>query len=443
VLWRPGIAAVFALIIACAGRGSGGTGGGSASGGGSAAGGGGMMASGGGSPSDGGATGGGATGGGSTCAGCISGPFAEPVDFSIAPGGSTVVTGDFNGDGKVDVAVLRPTDWMVSVLINTTPSGGNVPAFLPAVDVFTRVHPSGLAAADFDRDGRLDFAVGAPLHNGIAVLLNRTGAGATSPAFADGVEFDAGQPVSAVLSGDFNGDGIADIAGFGSTAASVLVNQAAPDASLPSFADAVLGTVALDGGNCQVAAVGDLDANGSDDLICSLNRPCIDVDTALNFPSGGAPTFSGPQEFTANSCDTDFGIASAVGVGDFNSDGRLDVVFMDHSIEVLASTTDAGSTLLSFAAPDPVGYPFFPPGSFVVTDFDQDSRLDLGIADDGWIGVSLNTTSTTSVTPTFDLVFADEAPAPITAIAAGDLSGDSKPDLVVLFGSTVRVYLMR
>jgi hypothetical protein len=116
---------------------------------------------------------------------------------------------------------------------------------------------------------------------------------------------------------------------------------------------------------------------------------------------------------------------------------------MDHSIEVLASTTDAGSTLLSFAAPDPVGYPFFPPGSFVVTDFDHDSRLDLGIADDGWIGVSLNTTSTISAAPTFDLVFADEEPAPITAITAGDLNGDSKPDLVVLFGSTVRVYLMR
>jgi DNA-binding winged helix-turn-helix (wHTH) protein len=49
--------------------------------------------------------------------------------------GYTITAGDFNGDGKLDLAVVNPVDGSVSVLLNATEPGGSIVRFAPPIRV--------------------------------------------------------------------------------------------------------------------------------------------------------------------------------------------------------------------------------------------------------------------------------------------------------------------
>ena len=71
---------------------------------------------------------------------------AGPDPLSLALGGSrpgqtySITAGDFNGDGKLDLAVVNQLDGTVSVLLNSTVPGGSGVSFAPAVKL-GRVEP--------------------------------------------------------------------------------------------------------------------------------------------------------------------------------------------------------------------------------------------------------------------------------------------------------------
>jgi len=77
------------------------------------------------------------------------GTFQAPV--STASGGSSVVVGDLNGDGKLDVAVVNGGG--VSVLL-----GNGDGTFRAAANYGATANPQFVAVADFNGDGKLDLA---------------------------------------------------------------------------------------------------------------------------------------------------------------------------------------------------------------------------------------------------------------------------------------------
>ena len=124
------------------------------------------------------------------------GNSAEEFDFF----GSALATGDFNGDGRDDLAVGAPLEDLVS---NTAVNAGSVHTFLGAANGFTlgQVVSQGiaaetgdrfgwaLAAGDFNGDGREDLAVGSPGENldstadvGIVQIFSGTASGITQNA---------------------------------------------------------------------------------------------------------------------------------------------------------------------------------------------------------------------------------------------------------------------
>src|SRR5262245_23202523 len=133
--------------------------------------------------------------------------FQAPLSFDVGSSPVAVVVGDFNGDGIPDLAVANRDSNNVSVLLGK--EDGTFQAALPCA-VGSR--PYALSTADFNRDGIPDLAVvdaGAAVgvQGSVGIMLGK-GDGTFQPAVA----YAAGLTPSAVAVGDFNGDGIPDLA---------------------------------------------------------------------------------------------------------------------------------------------------------------------------------------------------------------------------------------
>ncbi|MCC3426443.1 MAG: VCBS repeat-containing protein, partial [Microcoleus sp. PH2017_01_SCD_O_A] len=117
-----------------------------------------------------------------------------------------------------------------SILLNTTPIGATTPTFAPKVDFTTGNNPYSVSIGDFNGDGKPDLAVANFGSNNASILLNTTPTGATTPTFATQVDFPTGSSPRSVSIGDFNGDGKPDlaVANRSSGTASILLNTTTP-----------------------------------------------------------------------------------------------------------------------------------------------------------------------------------------------------------------------
>ncbi len=92
----------------------------------------------------------------STGPGIIS--YAGKIDFATGSQARHVATADFDGDGKPDMAVANPGVNTVSVFQNTS-SGIGIITFAPKVDLTSGINPYTIAIGDYDKDGKVDIAV--------------------------------------------------------------------------------------------------------------------------------------------------------------------------------------------------------------------------------------------------------------------------------------------
>lgn len=256
----------------------------------------------------------------------------RPGDLITLPGflPTAIVAGDFNGDGKIDLAVLNtcgtdPVDCYPRAVPNglgtiTILFGDAVGGFTasPSAPV-TGLVPYDMVAADFNGDGILDLAVANSGDNTVTLLMGN-GDGTFTPATAS---TPTGQRPFALAVGDFNRDGNLDLAVVNSNdnTVSILLNQncsaGAPAAC--TFAPAPV-SPAVGSGPFAIAA-GDLNADGFLDLAVT-NSTSNSVSILLGDGTGAftaAVPATGPDFSTGS---TPEGLVLA----DFNDDGRLDIV---------------------------------------------------------------------------------------------------------------------
>jgi hypothetical protein len=131
-----------------------------------------------------------------------SGVFAteETIPLSVLPGG--IAAGDFNGDGRPDLAVTRYGDSTLEILLRNATNDGFTEQ--PGSPYAVSTSPQGVAVADFDRDGRPDLAVAA--NTGAIDVLHNTGTG-----FSDAAIPMTGQTDVGIAVGDLDRDGRPDI----------------------------------------------------------------------------------------------------------------------------------------------------------------------------------------------------------------------------------------
>jgi FG-GAP-like repeat len=157
------------------------------------------------------------------------GTFASAISYGVGSGPESVAVGDFNGDGKPDLAVVNTrTNFLgvlgnsVSVLLgNANGTFANAVSY-GGVGTGTGIGVASVAVGDFNGDGKPDLAVAAFNNNGVFVLL-----GNGDGTFATNAGYFAGSGPSSVTVGDFNGDGKPDlaVADQSSNSVSVLVNN--------------------------------------------------------------------------------------------------------------------------------------------------------------------------------------------------------------------------
>jgi len=112
------------------------------------------------------------------------------------------VEADFNGDGKLDLAVANFRSNTVSILLGTATG-----SFGLKTDFATGSSPESLAVGDFNSDGTPDLAVANANSATVSILLG-TGTGS----FGEKSDFGTGFDPASVAVGDFDGDGKVDLA---------------------------------------------------------------------------------------------------------------------------------------------------------------------------------------------------------------------------------------
>ncbi len=131
------------------------------------------------------------------------GTFQAAVNYPLSTGPTSVVVGDFNGDGKLDLAAavgnLDGTGAEVAVLL-----GSGDGTFQYPVNYATGQGPFSVVVGDFNHDGKLDLATA--YANGVSVLL-----GHGDGTFRAHVDYDTENSPVAVGVADFDADGTLDL----------------------------------------------------------------------------------------------------------------------------------------------------------------------------------------------------------------------------------------
>jgi hypothetical protein len=242
------------------------------------------------------------------------GVFQPAMAYDAAGSPFNLAVADLDGDGKPDVVTANSQDGTVSVLLGDG-QGALAGTALPlSAGEFS--HPAAVAIGDFDRDGLLDIAVAN--ETGVTLLL-----GAGQGAFNEsGTTPTSSWWVEALASADLDGDGRMDLVATYPAADSVGVLFGKGDGTFDP--ELVLSAASSPYG----LAIADVDGDGILDIVVVSRGPYeAPMHTVSVFRGGGNRTFLDRVDYDTADRPT------AVAVGDLSGDGRPD----------LAVTVDGGS----------------------------------------------------------------------------------------------------
>jgi len=280
----------------------------------------------------------------------------------------TIAAGDFDGDGLPDLALCNSVGNFIMIYPNTSAQGQFNLNTVGGVQINTGASPLFLAIGDIDGDGKLDIAV-ANKSGTVSILLNTSTTGHIS--FAPKYDFTPpGIPVGVAI-GDLDGNGTPDLVITGNEnyitgKCYVYTNYSHPGTVGVSLSVTLL-TPPL---NPSPPSIADIDGDGKPDILFpNLNGGNFSV--YLNTGNGYISFQTHPANFGSGNNLTDLATV------DIDGDGKPDVAMVngsDSSVRVYRNTSTVGTA--SFASPLTVRIAGIP-NQVVAGDFDGDGRPDL------------------------------------------------------------------
>ncbi|MDQ4121863.1 MAG: FG-GAP-like repeat-containing protein, partial [Acidobacteriota bacterium] len=343
--------------------------------------------------------------------------FAPAATFSVNSLPLFTAVGDFNGDGKQDIVVANSGANNVSVLLRNATNNG----FETAVNYATGSTPRGVAVGDFNGDGKLDIATASFTTNNVSVLLRN----AANNAFNAAINYSLSSSPDSIAIGDLDGDGKLDIvtANLNTDNVSVLLRNAAND-GFDAAVDFAVGDAP------DSIAIGDFNGDGKQDIVTADSNT---NDVSILFRNAANNGFDAAVHFTVGN------IPVSVAVGDFNADGKQDIVTGNFGNGGNVSVLLRNATNDNFNAP--VNYPVNAnPRSVAVGDFNYDGKQDIVAANqntNGNVSILLRNAANDGFDSRIDYAVGNQ-PA---SVAVGDFNGDNRQDIVTAnsIGSNVSV----
>jgi hypothetical protein len=279
---------------------------------------------------------------------------------------NNAVAADFNGDGKPDLAISLPDENEIQVLLGNGDGSFTPLSPISAPSVFV------IATGDFNQDGKPDLALVNPGTTSVTILL-----GNGDGTFAQESPIVVSGGAEAIAVGDLNLDGIPDLAvvnGVSDTVTILLGNGTGAFKQIKPQPATGFEPLSI--------AIGDFNGDGLPDLAVSNQND--------GYPNPGTVTVllgNGKGEFKASAVSPQTGsIPETVAVADFNGDGKPDLVTANAGSNTISVLLGKGNGLFAKALNFPAGKD---PLCATVADLNGDGVPDLAIAN--------NTTSSLTI----------------------------------------------
>jgi hypothetical protein len=345
-------------------------------------------------------------------------PVSYILGSTFASGGTNpegVVVADFNGDGKLDIAVSNENSNTIDVFLNDGTGNFGAPI---TTNVQNTTWLGSIAVGDFNGDGKPDLVLAANGAESLILLGNGDGTFSQQPAVTNAPGFLQAKVV------DLNGDGHLDL---------VLACDGLIAVALGKGDGTFQAATSLPGGSLPGAyfslAVADFNGDGNLDVVATDFGNSLGT---LDFWAGnGDGTFA-----TATSASVNLSYPGSVAAGDFNGNGKQDVLIGYPTAATIAFGNGNGTFNLALADLETVyvnGLNTTKNGVTVfATPLTSDGKVDAVTSDfsSGTLQIALN--AALGQIPPAAGIFSFPLSPGISVIAAGDLNGDGFLDVVVI-----------
>jgi hypothetical protein len=396
--------------------------------------------------------------------------FATSQIFTVGSTSSyDLAAGDLDRDGKPDLIITNNGSANVTILKNNSTPG--TLSFATAATLSVGTNPQALALGDFDGDGNLDLAVANNGANSVSLFRNTNATTGTIsfPGTASLTLASGTNPFGLTL-GDVDGDGKVDLAveNTGSSTVQVFKNI-----TLGSSLSFTAGASYATGSSPQGVVMGDMNGDGKPDL--AVTNAATGVSFLRNLITGPvavitsfSPT-SGPISTTVTISGTNFnatasrnavffGATQATVTGATSTSLTVIVPYGANYQYISVTNLDENTTAYS-AKPFVVTYPTAvggindfaskidlavgsSPNESLVKDFNGDGKPDIIVANTSsnncTVFFNTSTVGALSFTSSTLAVGSD-----VLGIAADDLDGDGRPDLILSTNSSTNVFVYR